>query len=122
MRKYVYRIYIANNTVNCEKHPVIYENENYIYYKTARKQLLSFVMKSGNYKCLNSISECDLRRLRYFDSVVLQEPTEEEIELCRTRAKCESKEREINNLKNKMDNTERTLNNWKVQLKRLEEH
>lgn len=39
--KYVYHVYeSSDNVIHCEKHPVIYSNEMYLYYKAARKDQL----------------------------------------------------------------------------------
>lgn len=38
-RKYIYRIYLSEDSViHCEKHPIIYLNSLVVYYKDCRKQ------------------------------------------------------------------------------------
>lgn len=113
MKKYVYRIYYANETLNCEKYPVIYENEQYIYYKTASKSTLNYVSKTGNWRCSNSIKELHCKDIKCIDRIVLKMPTKDEIQQLMVEINKNNKERRIADLLSK-------INNAKEDIKKLE--
>ena len=45
-RKYIYRIYESNGKIHCEKHPIIYLNYDWVYFKVGRNSRLNCVSQS----------------------------------------------------------------------------
>lgn len=121
MRKYVYRIYSSNGTINCEKYPVIYENEKYIYYKIASKSLLDYKTKHGYGRCLDRVEEYPHSGFKNVNIIVLNKPTKEQLEALRDRMVKEDKQSRIDKLAMEINRARDIISSCEKQIKRIEE-
>ena len=57
-KKYVYKLsYNIDNGASIEQYPIIYENEDFLYFKTSRKGALGYDRKCNMYENINSLLE-----------------------------------------------------------------
>ena len=98
--EYIYRIYYANDTLNCERYPVIYENKEYIYYKTARKSELSYARRN---RCYKSLDEYKQGYVRYLDIMVFEAPKEDSLDEIKVRLEVAERHRRVERLKSQIE-------------------
>ena len=117
MRKYIYKVYYANETINCEKCPVIYENSEYIYFKRHSSNRLGC---EDIRRCKQTVYDIEQRFNSIFiNHIVFEQPTKEDLESLKEKINEAQKQRDINILNCKIKMINEQLKSYQNELDTL---
>lgn len=114
MEKYVYKVYYSNETINCEKCPIIYQNNEYIYFKQHSSKKLGCEEVHRCKRSIRSLGQCF--NLHFINHIILEEPTQKELESLKEKINADKKERDIKMLISKIKSLNEDMKTYQEEL------